>query len=295
VAIRSTLPIGIAIDDEKTMLRLILCALVVLYVPITHAVARADTAYIADLLYSAHARAQPFPDIMRINPALDDAELYAIQRRFVALRITAGDGIGGYKGGFIPRAPIGGVLFAGGHLTGAPVIERDRFQSLLVEAEIGFRLCGPRQTVPFADVAALRAATCAVFPAVELPDAAFADLASLRENFTHLRQLLIATNVAASHVLTGTERNPAEFDLDRLDVRVVHDGDEIGVRPGATSDDDIWQRLLWTVNKFVIANGYALEPEHVIIPGALTGLHAGKPGHYAVDYGALGRVEFEIR
>lgn len=273
---------------------LMLCTLTLLCVSTIHAAERADTAYIAELLYAAHERAQPFPDIVRINPALDDAQLYAIQHRYIALRIAAGDGIGGYKGGFIPRAPLGGVLFAGSHLTGAPVIERDRFQSLLVEAEIGFRLCA-RQTVPFADVTSLRAATCAVFPAVELPDAAFADLASLRENFVHLRQLLIATNVAASHVLTGTPRNPAGLDLDRLDVRVVHDGNEIGARSGATSDDDIWQRLLWTINEFVIANGYTVEPTHVIIPGALTGLHPGKPGHYAVDYDALGRVEFEIR
>lgn len=276
------------------MRRLILCTLTLLCVATTHAAQRADTTYIAELLYAAHARGQPFPDIVRINPALDDNELYTIGHRYVALRVAAGDSIGGYKGGFIPRAPLGGVLFADGRLTGAPVIARDRFQSLLVEAEIGFQLCA-RRTTPFADVSALRAATCAVFPAIELPDAAYTDLASLREQFTHLRRLLIATNVAASHILTGTARNPAGIDLDRLDVRVVHDGNEIGARPGATSEDDIWQRLLWTINEFVIANAYTVEPSHVIIPGALTGLHAGKPGHYLVDYGALGAVEFDIR
>lgn len=276
------------------MRRLILCVLTLLCTAIAHAGQRADPAYIAELLFTAHEHAQPFPDIVRINPALDDPQLYAIQHRFVALRLAAGDSIGGYKGGFIPRAPLGGVLLASGRLTGAPVIERDGFQSLLVEAEIGFRLC-TRRTLPFADVETLRAATCAVFPAIELPDAAFANLASLREDFTRLRRLLVATNVAASHVLTGPERAPAGLDLDRLDVRVVHDGNEIGVRPGATSDDDIWQRLLWTINEFVIANGYTVEPSHVIIPGALTGLHPGKPGHYAVDYGALGEVEFTLR
>lgn len=276
------------------MHRLMLCALTLLCASITHAAERADAAYIAQLLFAAHERAQPFPDIVRINPDLDEALLYDVQRRFVALRIAAGDGIGGYKGGFIPRAPIGGVLLASGHLTGTPVIDRERFQSLLVEAEIGFRLCAAR-TSPFADVAALRAATCAVFPAVELPDAAFEDLAALRADFAHLRRLLIPTNVAASHLLTGTERDPAGLDLDRLEVRVARNGKEIGARPGAASTDSIWQRVLWTVNEFVIANGYTLEPAHIVIPGALTGLHPGKPGHYSVDYGALGRVELEIR
>ncbi|MGR9090221.1 MAG: hypothetical protein ACU85U_06540 [Gammaproteobacteria bacterium] len=276
------------------MYRLTLFALTLLCATITHAAQRADSAYIAQLLFTAHERAQPFPDILRINPGLDEALLYDVQRRFVALRLAAGDGIGGYKGGFIPRAPVGGVLFSSGHLTGAPVIQRDEFQSLLVEAEIGFRLCAPH-TQAFADVESLRAATCAVFPAIELPDAAFEDLAALRADFAHLRRLLIPVNVAASHLLTGAELDPAGLDLDRLDVRVVHDGKALGARPGATSEDDIWQRVLWTVNEFVIANGYTLEPAHIVIPGALTGLHPGKPGHYSVDYGALGRLEFEIR
>ncbi len=213
---------------------LMLCTLTLLCASITHAAERADAGYIAQLLFTAHERAQPFPDIVRINPELDEALLYDVQRRFVALRIAAGDYIGGFKGGFIPRAPIGGVLFAGGHLTGTPVIERERFQSLLVEAEIGFRLCAA-QTSPFADVAALRAATCAVFPAIELPDAAFEDLASLRADFAHLRRLLIPTNVAASHLLTGTERDPAGLDLDGLDVQVMHDGREIGASTGSAA------------------------------------------------------------
>lgn len=276
------------------MYRLILCTLTLLCATIADAAEQADTAYIAEVLHAAHANARPFPDIVRINPALDEAELYAIQQRFVALRLAAGDRIGGYKGGFIPRAPVGGVLFAGGHLTGTPLVRRERFQSLLVEAEIGFSLCEPR-SAPFADTASLRAATCAAYPAVELPDAAFTDLAALRENFDHLRRLLIATNIAASHLLTGEARHPAGLDLDRLDVRVMHDGTEIGARPGADSEDDIWRRLLWTINEFVIAHGYTIAPDHIIIPGALTGLHPGKPGHYMVDYGALGRVEFDIR
>ena len=77
--------------------------------------------------------------------------------------------------------------------------------------------------------------------------------------------------------------------------RVLHDGEEIGSRPGATSSDDIWQRVLWTINEFVIPNGYEIRPEHVIIPGALTGLHPGKPGNYVIDYAGLGKIEFEVR
>ena len=33
----------------------------------------------------------------------------------------------------------------------------------------------------------------------------------------------------------------------------------------------------------------------MIIPGALTGLHPGDPGHYLIDYAALGTIEFDVR
>ncbi len=255
-----------------------------------------DTDYIASLLFDATSDRRVLPDIVRVNPALDDVALYAVQRRFIELHLERGRHIGGYKGGFIPQASIGAVLFGDGFLDGRPVLTRDTFHTLMVEAEIGFRLCEPR-TQPFRSVAALRDAVCWVFPAIELPDAALADLARLRADPDHLRRILIATNMVASHVLVGplrTSENLA-FDLNRIDVRVTRDGETLGRRDGATSTDDIWARVLWTIDEFALARGYTIEPHHVIIPGALTGLHAGEPGHYRVEYGALGNVEFEIR
>jgi 2-keto-4-pentenoate hydratase len=262
--------------------------------PSPHAADAPDAQYVAELFFAAKKAGTHYPDILRINPDLDEAFLYDVQRRFVAMQIRSGASIGGYKGGFIPKSSIGGVLFAQGILRGSPTLESRDFQSLLVEAEIAFQLCGPL-SAPLADVAALKSATCKVYPAIELPDAALPDLDRLRKDFPHLRRLLIPTNMAVSHLLLGDERAPAGIDLDHLDVTIKFNGTAIGNRDGTKSQDDIWTRVLWVVNDFVIANDYEIAPDHIIIPGALTGLHAGKPGAWEVDYGALGKIEFQIR
>jgi len=259
-----------------------------------HAADTPDAQYIAELFFAAQKAQTRYPDILRINPILDERFLYDVQRRFVAIQVRSGASIGGYKGGFIPKSSIGGVLFAQGILRGSPTLESQNFRNLLVEAEIAFQLCQPL-SAPLADVEALKSATCKVYPAIELPDAALPDLDRLRDDFPHLRRLLIPTNMAVSHLLLGDGHQPADIDLNRLDVTVKFNGAAIGFRDGEKSEGDIWTRVLWVVNDFVIANGYEIAPDHIIIPGALTGLHPGKPGDYEVDYGALGRVEFQVR
>ncbi len=260
----------------------------------TVAVETPDAQYIAELFLAAQKSVTHFPDVIRINPDMDESLLYDIQQRFVRLQLENGSTIGGYKGGFIPKSPIGGVLFADGILQGAPTIERANFQLLLVEAEIAFRLCQPLST-PLPNVAALKSLTCEIYPAIELPDAAVPDLGQLRNDFGHLRRLLIPTNMAVSHVLLGAGMKPGELDLDRLNVKLELDGEEFAYRDGATSTDDIWARVLWVINEFVLPNGYTISPDHFIIPGSLTGLHPGKPGNYRIDYGDLGTVEFTVR
>ena len=248
----------------------------------------------AELFFAAQKSSTYFPDIIKINPELDESLLYEIQKRFVALQVKAGSSIGGYKGGFIPKAPVDGVLFEKGILHGSPTIDRANFQGLLVEAEIAFRLCQSVST-PVASIAELKSFTCGIYPAIELPDVAVADLDQLKQDFVHLRRLMIPTNMAASRLLLGEGTEPGAVDLDRLDVKVELDGTQIGFRNGATSEGDIWARVLWVINDFVIANGYTITPNHVIIPGSLTGLHPGKPGSYRINYGALGTIEFTVR
>jgi 2-keto-4-pentenoate hydratase len=67
------------------------------------------------LLTEAHLAKQQLPDLLRINPGLDDATLYEIQQQYVALQLKHGRSVAGYMGGFVPKASAGGVLFTHGY------------------------------------------------------------------------------------------------------------------------------------------------------------------------------------
>ncbi len=257
------------------------------------AVANPDIDYMADLMLEAQAAKHLYPDLTRINPALDDSALYAVQQRFVARTLAAGKTIGGYKGGLIPAAPVGGVLYQQGFLTGTPRIVQGTYVSLLIEAEISFEFCSAVRA-PLRNIAALKAAVCKLRAAVELPDAAVHDLARLKTDLLALRSALIPNNMATKQVLLGTVHAADKVDVDSLAVSTSHNGAVIGLRDLRKARDSLWKNVLWVVDEFVLTNGYSIEPGQIIIPGNLTGLHPGLPGHYKVDYGALGIVEFDV-
>ena len=252
-----------------------------------------DIDYMARLMVDAERAHQPYPDIARLNPALNDEALFAVQHRFVAHHLETGKQIGGFKGGFIPAAPIGGVLFKQSFIDAPAVIDGGSYVSLLIEAEIGFEFCAP-VLAPLADTTALKKVVCKVRPAVELPDAAVHDLAILKTDRARLRRALIPNNVATRQVLLGSARDAASIDVNHLNVATRFESKVIGTRDGANAPDDLWQNVLWIVNEFVLVQGYTIAPGFVIIPGNLTGLHPGRPGQYEVDYGALGVVKFEV-
>ncbi|MGD9604517.1 MAG: hypothetical protein AB7O21_06180 [Gammaproteobacteria bacterium] len=251
-----------------------------------------DVDYLARLMREAELARQPFPDVARVNPALNDAVLFEVQRRYVALRREAGHPLGGFKGGFLPVAPIGGVLFRDGFLNGTPTIDPGEYVQLLVEAEIGFEFCAP-VSAPLADVAALRAVVCRVRAAVELPDAAVHDLAALKADLPRLRRALIPNNVATRRVLFGEPVAADTVDVDAIPVTARQGETVLGARDPAKSAG-LWQNVLWVVNEFALKQGYTVEPGFVIIPGNLTGIHAGAAGAYTVDYGPLGVVTFTV-
>ena len=252
-----------------------------------------DVVVLRDRLVAAVAARQPFPEIAQEYPALDDAALYAVQDSFVQHQVGEGARIGGFKGGFIPVAPSAAVLFATGFLASPARLQAADFVSLLIEAEIGFEFC-EAVTAPLVDVAALKAKVCRLRPAVELPDAAFADMAALVKDMPRLRRALIAPNMATRMVLLGTSVPAPQVDVNTLPVRTLYEGGELGARKPGTPVPDLWESVRWIINEHALARGYEVAPGYVVIPGNLTGMHAGKPGHYEIDYGPLGKVQLTV-
>lgn len=252
-----------------------------------------DLDYLARLITEAADARHPFPELARINPALDMEALYGVQARYVQSRLGRGERIGGFKGGFIPQHPIGGVLFADGLRERPAEVKRDEFHLLLVEAEIAFELCAPVRA-PLPDVSAVKAVVCRLRPAVELPDAALHDLADLKQDLPRLARALVPNDIATRDVALGTAVDAGDIDLSQVAVTARHDGTLLGERKASPANEDLWEAVRWIVNEFALARGYAVEAGHIVMPGNLTGLHPGAPGEWRIDYGPLGAVSFRI-
>ncbi|MGB1884588.1 MAG: hypothetical protein ACPHUF_11840 [Gammaproteobacteria bacterium] len=251
-----------------------------------------DAEYAATLIWEARQRGDYFPDLYRLNPDLSEARLYEVQDAFVRRQLAAGDQIAGFKGGFVPSAPVGGVIGTRGLLKNHASISHGEFRLLIIEAEIAFRFCQP-VTTPLQDVAALKELVCAVMPAMEIADGAIRDFSDVRKDFTHLRNALLAVNVAARQIMLGEPTDATAVNLKELPVSMRSQDKPLGDR-NLENTPDLWANVLWVVNEYVLKRGYIIEPGQIIIPGNLTGIHAVTNGHYVGDFGALGRLELTV-
>lgn len=252
-----------------------------------------DAKALAARLLAAEAAREPYPELAREFPALTDRALLDIQRAYLEEKLAGGQRVGGFKGGFVPVAPIGGVLYADGLLQAPGDVPLNTFVSPLVEAEIAFEFCQP-VTQRLADVAALKAVVCRLRPAVELPDGALAELEAMKQDLPRLRRALIPHNIATRKVMLGAPVPAEQVDVNAVPVVTRHGGKTIGERVVSPDKPDLWASVLWVVNEYALAEGYRIEAGQVIIPGNLTGLHPGVSGVYEVDYGPLGVVRFTL-
>jgi len=272
---------------------------VFLIVPLALAVAAAAAGAAGGLaleLVRAEYDRQPIPILTQADPALTVAGAYAVQKEYVAMKLAGGEAIAGFKGGltaggvqkrFGMDAPVTGVLFLSGLLTGSPVLDRSQFGSLMLETEIAFVIGEPiAATLP--DIASLRGKVRAAMPAIEAPDLGFADMKKLKAAD------LIAANVSARQFIGGPESAPDDFDLNAVRVVLYRDGAAVSAGSGEDALGDQWNTALWLVNS-TVEQGYKIEPGHILMTGALGAMLPGKPGRYVADYGPFGRIEFTVK
>jgi 2-keto-4-pentenoate hydratase len=178
-------------------------------------------------------------------------------------------------------------LFESGKIVGDATIDKSRFHQLMLETEIGF-VIGESITQPLKGVAELQEKIQAVMPVIELPDLGFADMKQLKGVD------IIAANVAAKQFIVGQQRAVEGLDLNAVTVSLLLDGQEVNSGKGTDALGDQWQAALWLVNTMV-DQGWALNPGHIVITGALGKMLPGKPGKYVADYGSFGKITFEIK
>ena len=249
----------------------------------------------ADLLIKAQKENELIPVLSDQYPELDVETAYRVQKAYV-LRRLADDQIAGFKAGLTSEEsqkkfgvtfPISGVLFASGRKLNSPIIDKSMFKMLMIETEIGF-VVGKPITHPLKEVSELRSSIKAVMPVIELPDIGFTDLKNLKAVD------IISANVSSSQFIVGTEKDAMSLDLNNITVTLSLNGQVVNQGKGSDALGDQWNAALWLVNA-ITKQGWKIEPGYILITGVLGKMIPGKEGKYAVDFGSLGRISFEIK
>ena len=241
---------------------------------------------------------KPIENISLTQPDITTEAAYHLQHQLIThLQTNGGWGeIYGYKAALTAQAaqdamginePIIGTLFQHGVLrasTQTPVLT-DR--PVLLETELGFKL-SKAITEPVDPESVLNSVSeCRGMIELAAPN--------LQQRPSSID--LISSNSASYGCLaTDTGFNPAEIDLDALEVSLTRLGsaDETLHRvPAGTVMQGQLNALAWLVNT-VLAKGYTLAAGHVLMTGSIGNMHPGSPGGYQAGFGALGELTFTL-
>jgi 2-keto-4-pentenoate hydratase len=246
----------------------------------------------AKVLYDARKSRQPVPPFTDLEPELDMADGYAIQRELVQLLLGEGDRVVGYKVGATSKAmqrmigldsPDYGPVLESTVYRDGDVIEVDRFIAPKLEAEIGFvlgiELRGPGVTDQRA-----RAAISQVFAAMEIVDSRIADWRiKLADTVADL-----ASNGAI--VLSEQQISAAGIDFRTIGMQLFRSNELVDSGVGAAALGDPVSVLVWLAN-VLGADRVALEAGQVIMTGALHAAIALVAGEtYRADFDLLGSL-----
>ncbi|MDH0686356.1 2-oxo-hept-4-ene-1,7-dioate hydratase [Achromobacter animicus] len=231
------------------------------------------------------------PDI-----TIDDA--YAIQRRWVQMKIDGGNRLKGHKIGLTSRAmqmavginePDCGALLEDMFFSDGATIPTERFIAPRVEVELAFimdrRLEGPNVTL-FDVLDAVRYVT----PALEIIDSR-SHMVDPETKRTRKVFDTIADNAAnAGVVMGGRPVRAGDLDLRWVSAILSQNAviEETGVAAGVLNHPA--NGVAWLANKLA-GHGVALEKDQVILGGSFTRPVLAKKGDtLVVDYGPLGTV-----
>jgi 2-oxo-hept-3-ene-1,7-dioate hydratase len=234
---------------------------------------------------------QEFPAI-----TLDDA--YAIQKAWIAIKVSAGRVVKGHKIGLTSKAmqsalnidePDSGVLLDDMFFADAGIVPADRFIATRVEAELAFvmskRLAGPDCTM--FDVLN---ATDFVVPALEILDTRI-ERVDPKTKATRKIFDTIADNAAnAGIVLGGRPIKPMAADLRWIGALCFKNGqlEETGLAAGVLNHPAT--AVAWLANK-IAPHGLALEAGQVVLAGSfIRPIETRKGDTIQADYGTYGSV-----
>ncbi len=227
---------------------------------------------------------------------IDDA--YAIQRKWVEMKLAEGREVIGHKIGLTSRAmqqssqidePDYGTLLNDMLFQDGGDIPTDRFIVPRIEVELAFILAKPLKG-PNCTIFDVYNATDYVVPALELIDARSQ---SIDPDSGRPRKVFdtISDNAAnAGVILGGRPIKPDELDLRWVSAMMYRNGviEETGVAAGILNHPA--NGVAWLANKLAPYD-VTLEPGQIILGGSFTRpVPARKGDTFHVDYGKLGSI-----
>jgi len=227
---------------------------------------------------------------------IDDA--YAIQRKWVEMKLAEGREVIGHKIGLTSRAmqqssqidePDYGTLLDDMLFQDGGDIPTDRFIVPRIEVELAFILAKPLKG-PNVTIFDVYNATDYVIPALELIDARSQ---SIDPDSGRPRKVFdtISDNAAnAGVILGGRPIKPSELDLRWVSAMMYRNGviEETGVAAGVLNHPA--NGVAWLANKLAPYD-VTLEPGQIILGGSFTRpVPARKGDTFHVDYGKLGSI-----
>jgi 2-oxo-hept-3-ene-1,7-dioate hydratase len=236
------------------------------------------------------------PSVLHPGFTVDDA--YAVQRRWVALKVAAGNSLRGRKIGLTSRAmqrqanitePDYGALLADMFYGDGAEIPISRFIQPRLECELGFVL-GRRLKGPGCTIFDVLNATEYVVPAAEIVDGRThrADPETGQP-----RSVLdsIADNAGnAALVVGGRPIRPLDFDLRWVAVLCYRNNviEESGVAAAVLNHPA--NGVAWLADRLAPFDE-ALEPGQFVLSGSFTGTVEARAGDtFHIDYGPLGSI-----
>jgi 2-oxo-hept-3-ene-1,7-dioate hydratase len=235
-------------------------------------------------------------------PNMEISDSYAIQRAWVALKLSEGRSIKGHKIGLTSRAmqlasqitePDYGALLDDMFFPEGADIPTHRFILPRVEVELAFILGRPLRG-PGVTIFDVLNATEYVVPAIEIIDARIEQLDRVTKA---PRKVLdtISDNAANAAIITGGK--PVK--VDALDLRwcgalLYKNGvsEETGLAAGVLNHPA--NGIVWLANKLA-AHGEGLEAGEVVLAGSFTRPVAASAGDvFHADYGPLGPISFRF-
>lgn len=232
------------------------------------------------------------------HPGITIADAYAIQRRWVELKLAAGRRLKGHKIGLTSRAmqqssqidePDYGALLDDMFFETGADLPMSRFIVPRVEVELAFvlgkRLAGAECTL----YDALNA-TDFVVPAIEIIDARIEQVDAKTKAPRKVFDTISDNAANAALVLGGRPVKPFDIDLRWVAALCYRNGviEESGVAAAVLNHPA--NGVAWLARKLA-PHGVSLEPGEVILAGSFTRPVAARAGDvFHVDYGPLGAI-----